>query len=152
MIRTDQNRRSGRNAVHAIVPEDKRSAALDHALVAQNRKVNIEGDLSQRNHHLHARQQHEFPLEVTAACANLLRCGLVSGWRAAHGRCDVGIGQPQPVISRKAFGLRRETGEVEHAIEGGAGTVAGKRASRAVRAMRSRRKPHNQHARIGIAE
>ena len=140
------------DGVFRAVAEDESFAAGDFCGTQQMRNVSIERDLSQANHDTQVRQQRDFFLHKRGAVADFRRQRFISRRGAAHHGADAKTVQTHAIQSRLRRRLRRKPGQKQHRIEEISRSIAGKRTSGSVGAMRAGRKTQRQYACVGIAE
>jgi len=134
------------------VAEEEIAAARDLAAVFEDREVDVEGDAAEGDDYAQVGQQVQFGFEPMTAVVQFARGGLVVGRRAMSGGGDAGVGELESVVTGAAFGLGREAGRVEDAIEPVAGAVAGEHASGTVGAVGGGGEAEDQELGVGVAE
>ncbi len=112
----------------------------------------LPGHLPQRQHDHRPAQQGQLAVEIRRARRALRRGRLVGRRRAVHGRGDVGAGQPQAVVPRRAGRLRGEARPVEGGEEPVTGPVPGEHPPGAVGAVRGGRQPDQHQRCLRVAE
>src|SRR5579885_953768 len=152
MIRAYEQRIAVSSPVLPIVAKRERGAAADDAAVLQDRQVDVECDLAESDHDSNVLKDVELAFEIATAIPNLVRRGLIRRGRTPHRRRDIGPGQHQSVVPADAVRLGGEASLVERAVQPVAGAVSGEYPARPVAAMRRRRQPDDEPARVRIAE
>lgn len=112
------------------------------------REISVEGDPPQRNHDPQIPHQRQFLNQPTPAGADFNRARLVLRRRAVHRTSDPGIHQLHAILPRNTLRLRGKTGLEQCAIEKLPGTIPGKYAPGAVRAVRAGRQTDDQQTRV----
>src|SRR5581483_2013990 len=115
-------------------------------------QVSLKSNAPECHDHAEVRESLQLAVEKGSATFNFLGQGLVGGWCAANGRGDVRVPQLKPIATMGRRRLGGESGAMQHWIKKASRGVAGEGTSGAVRAMRSGRKPQDEHTRIRITK
>jgi len=98
------------------------------------------------------RQRSDLAFEVPVTAPDFVRQRLVGRRQALHGIADPAIDEAQAIARAERLRARGESFGMEDAIEQEAGMVAGKRATRAVGSVLTRREADDQQAVTCAAE
>src|ERR1035438_5809107 len=115
-------------------------------------QISVEGDLAQRNHHLHIPQYRQFAIQILRTVCQLVGERLVIRRSAADRSRDVAVVEFESVVTMIGVGLRSKSNLVQDGIHELARGISRKWPPRAVGTVSARRQSKNEDSRFGISK
>jgi hypothetical protein len=151
VIRREQTRQIPRQLVTSPMPKRKRSQRRNLPAFLQQSQISAHRDAAQHQHR--ARPQHlDLALQKVPAIRKLRGQRLIRRWRATQSSSHVCILQREPISAIDRTRLIRKSRAMQRLVKKIARPVTGEHASRAIRSMSRRRKPHYQKLSMRIAK
>ncbi len=151
MVRRKQPRQISRQLIIRAMPKRKSSQSRNLPALFQQSQISPHRDAAQYQHSARL-QNFEVALPKVAAIRKLRRQRLVRRRRATQRSGHIGILQRESVFAIRRSGLIGKSRAEQRLVKKIAGAIAREHSSRAIGAVRSRRKPQNQKLGARIAE
>ena len=123
--------------IFRAVGKGEAGARRDFAGAMQVGQQTVKSDAAEADDDTQMLEEGNLLVDPWSAIAQLLRCGLVRGWRATPNRGDPKIGELHAVIARYGVGLRGKACFMQNGIQEVSRAVASEWAARAVGAVRA---------------